>query len=227
MPKIVLHQWEMSPFCNKARRSLRHKGLAFEVIDYNGLSARNAAKLSRAGTLPVMDYDGERVPDSSAIAAFLDARHPENLLYPQGPEERARAMFWEDWAAQSLYYFEIYFRMLDPEAREKALDLICAGRPGYERSILRVVFKRRYPKKLASQGLGRLEPAEVERRFFQHLDNLEVLLSRRAWLAGDAPSIADISVGAQLDELIRTSRLADRIRAHAAVDAWLKRLPGQ
>lgn len=223
MSAIVLHQWEMSPFCNKARRCLRHKGLAFEVVDYNGLLARKAASLSEAGTLPVLDYDGQRIADSSAIARFLDERHPSPPLYPTDPEARASAHVWEDWAAQSLYFFEIYFRMLDPTAREKAVDLITQGRPAYERPIMRAVFRRRYPKKLRAQGLGRLPPDEVERRFFAHVDALETLLGTRRWLAGDALSIADISVAAQLDELLRTSHLADRVRERAHVRAWLER----
>ena len=41
-PAIVLHQWAISPFCGKVRRILEHKGLPFEVVDYNGLRARKA-----------------------------------------------------------------------------------------------------------------------------------------------------------------------------------------
>jgi glutathione S-transferase len=226
MPKIVLHQWEMSPFCNKVRRALRHKGLAFEVVNYNGLRARDAAKLSKVGTLPVVDVDGERTVDSSAIARMLDRFAPDPPLYPKDPEALAMTRFWEDWAAQSLYFFEIYFRMLDPTALEKALDLICEGRPGYERAILRIVFRRRYPKKLAAQGIGKLAPAEAERQLLSHLEGLDAVLRRRQWLVGDAASIADISVVAQLDELVRTSRLGDKIRSHGAVAAWMDRTPG-
>jgi glutathione S-transferase len=223
MATIVLHQWEMSPFCNKVRRCLRHKGLAFEVVDYNGLLARRAAGLSPAGTLPVLDHDGQRIGDSTAIARFLDERYPTPPLFPADAEARASAHIWEDWAAQSLYFFEIYFRMLDPGARDKAVALITRGRPAYERPIMRAVFRRRYPGKLRAQGLGRLPPDEVERRFFGHVDALETLLTSRRWLAGDALSIADISVAAQLDELLRTSHLADRVRERPRLREWLER----
>jgi glutathione S-transferase len=225
MPNIVLHQWEMSPFCNKVRRCLRQKGLAFEVKDYNGLLARNAAKLSHAGTLPVIDYDGERVADSVSIARFLDRKHPEEPLYPTDAEELARARFWEDWAGASLYYFEIYYRMLDPDALEKALDLIGKGRPGYERALLKVVFKQRYPKKLHSQGLGRFTLAEVDEKFDEHLDGLEAILAKRDFLVNGKPTIADISVASQLDEIARTNtRKADALD-RPKVRAWMARLP--
>jgi glutathione S-transferase len=223
VPNIKLHQWEMSPFCNKTRRCLKHKGLAYEVENYNGLLARKAASLSPTGKLPVLDYDGERIQDSSRIAEFLDRKHPERPLYPTDPAELARARLWEDWAGQSLYFYEIYFRMLDPVSLERALDLICAGRPSWERSVLKLVFKRRYPKKLEQQGLARLPRAEVERQFFTLLDALETLLEERAWLASESASIADFSVAAQLDELMRTSDLAPRVLVRKRLKDWLDR----
>ena len=223
MPKITLHQWEMSPFCNKTRRCLKHKGLAYEVVNYNGLLARKAASLSAAGQLPVLDYDGERIPDSSEIASFLDRKHPEPLLYPPDADTLARVRLWEDWAGKSLYFYEIYFRMLDPVSLERALDLICEGRPRWERSVLKLVFQRRYPRKLKQQGLARLSRTQVEEQFFSLIDALEKLLERRAWLAGDAVSIAYFSVAAQIDELVRTSDIAPQVLARPRLKEWLSR----
>jgi glutathione S-transferase len=222
--KIVLHQWEMSPFCNKVRRVLTAKGLEFDAVNYNGLQARKAARLSSAGTLPVMDYGEARVQDSAAIVRFLEEKHPAPALIPADAEARASAHVWEDWAAQSLYFFEIYFRMLVPEARERALDLITKGRPAYEKPIVRAVLKRRYPRKLRAQGLGRLPAEEVERQWFTHVDALDAILAKRRWLAGDALSIGDVSVAAQLDEVLRTSDLAGKIRERRHVIAWLERM---
>jgi glutathione S-transferase len=223
MPTILLHQWEMSPFCNKTRRCLSFKGLEYAVKDYNGLMARDAAKLSAVGKLPVLDYEGERIQDSGRIAEFLDRAKPDPRLYPADRQALAAARLWEDWAGQSVYFYEIYFRMLDPVSLERGLDLICKGRPRWERVVLKAVFKRRYPKKLNQQGLARLPRAEVERQFFGLLGDLDALLSERAWLAGEAASIADLSVVAQLDELVRTSDLAPRVLALPHLKDWYDR----
>lgn len=225
MPKVVLHQWEMSPFCNKTRRCLNHKGVDFSVVNYNGLLAARASSLSKVGKLPVLDWDGERLQDSTRIAHFLDQRISANPLYPKNPQELASTVVWEDWAGQSLYFYEIYFRMLDPVSLERGLDLICAGRPKWERSVIKFVFKRRYPRKLREQGLARQDRAEVEKQFFTLLGSLEALLEKRPALAGEQIGIADISVGAQIDELCRTSDLRDRVLAHPRLKAWLAKLP--
>lgn len=224
MPKVVLHQWEMSPFCNKVRRCLKHKGVDYSIINYNGLRALQASKLSPVGQLPVLEYDGQFIQDSSAIARFLDEKYPDKPLYPADDlHTLGVARMWEDWAGQSLYFYEIYLRMLDPVSMERALDLICDGRPRYERWILRSVFKRRYPRKLAEQGLGRLSRAEVERQFFERLDDLEGILEGRTFLAGITRTIGDLAVAAQLDELIRTSDLRERVLSYPRLKAWLAR----
>ncbi|HEY2517131.1 MAG TPA: glutathione S-transferase family protein [Polyangiaceae bacterium] len=223
MPSLVLHQWEMSPFCNKARKCLAYKGLAFETKEYNGLLARQAAKLSGQGTLPVLEANGEFIVDSPAIAAYLDKLQPEPPLYPRDPEALAMARFWEDWAGQSLYFYELHYRFLEPEAFDKALDLISRGRPAFERALLSVVMRGQFPKKLKAQGLGRVPREEIERRLLVHLGDLEAVLSRRTWLVGNAPSIADFSVAAQLDEFVRTSRLAERVLSFPAIKDWLAR----
>ncbi|WP_228149159.1 glutathione S-transferase N-terminal domain-containing protein, partial [Acinetobacter baumannii] len=37
MSDIILHQWEISPFCQKVARALKFKGIPYETINYNGI----------------------------------------------------------------------------------------------------------------------------------------------------------------------------------------------
>ncbi|HWU90584.1 MAG TPA: glutathione S-transferase family protein, partial [Kofleriaceae bacterium] len=190
MPAIVLHQWAISPFCGKVRRILEHKGLAYEIVNYNGLRARKASGLSHAGKLPVLDYDSERVQDSSDIAAFLERKHPERPIFPADPLLRAQAHFWEDWADESLYWFEVYVRFMYPDARRQAAALLSEGRPKLERAVLGGVLRGMYRKKTAAQGIGRLPPERVEAKLLEHVDALETLLGQRRWLVGEDRTIA-------------------------------------
>ena len=217
----------MSPFCNKVRRCLSYKGLKYEVKDYNGLLARQAAALTPAGQLPVLDYDGERLQDSARIVEFLDRKHPDRPLLPADPQALARVHVWEDWAGKSLYFYQVYFRMLDPVSLERALDLICKGRPRWERGVLKFVFKRRYPAKLKWQGVARQPRAEVERQFFGLLGDLDTLLAQEPWLAGQALTVADLSAAGMISELLRTSDLAPRVLALPHLKAWLSRCDAQ
>jgi glutathione S-transferase len=223
MPAIVLHQWVISPFCAKVRRILEHKGLAYEVVNYNGIRARKVKGLSAAGKLPVLDYDGERIQDSSDIAEFLEKKHPEPPIFPTDPVLRAQAHFWEDWADESLYWFELYMRFLYPEARRQAAALLAEGRPKIEAALLRGILRGMYKKKTAAQGIGRLPRERVEAKLLEHVDSLETLLGKQPWLVGEQRSIADIAVATQLDEISRTSHLAPEIAKRARVREWLAR----
>lgn len=218
---IVLHQWEVSPYCGKIRHILRLKGLAFETVNYNGLHALRARKLDPAGKLPVLDYDGERIADSSRIAELLEQRHPAPPLYPANAQQRALALLWEDWADEALFWFEVYFRVADPDALNATAALFCAGRPSWERLLIVPALRRDYRARLRAQGLGCLPEPEVDRLFGQHLDRIEASLDGRAWLVGDSISIADIAVQAMLAEIIRTSARRARILARPNICRWL------
>jgi len=136
MPEIILHQWEISPYCGKVRRLLRHKGLPFQVREYNGLRVLAAGKLSPAGKLPVLEYDSERLQDSSRIAAFIEERHPEPALIPKSGREAHLVHIFEDWADESLYWYEVYFRFMWTEAADKAFAVIQQGRPAWEKKLI-------------------------------------------------------------------------------------------
>lgn len=223
MPTVILHQWEMSPFCGKVRKVLRHKGISFAVVNYNGLFALKAKGLSRVGKLPVLDFDGERVQDSSEIVVYLERRVPQPSVVPAEPGQRALAWLLEDWADESLYWYEAALRITDASAWSKAVDFLCAGRPDWERIPVGIVGKRMYRQKLNAQGLGKLPASTVREQFLAHLTSLDTLLADHPWLVGNAKSIADIAVAAQLDEIVRTSAMASSILQSPRIAEWLAR----
>lgn len=224
LDQVVLHQWQVSPFCAKVRKMLRRKGVAFRVENYHGLLAGKAAKLSAAGKLPVMDFDGQRVADSTAIAVFLDERLPAAPLYPGDPAEAAMARIFEDWADESLYTFEIFFRAEYPEARAAAVALLCEGRPAWEQRLFAPLFTRSVRRRLRAAGFRADARGDIEAAFLRHMTDLDVLLTRQDWLVGRTMSIADIAVSAQVDEVVRTSHLAERILALPNLSGWLARM---
>lgn len=224
MPTVVLHQWERSPFCSKVRKVLRHKGIEFSVVDYNGLLARSAAKLSAAGQLPVLDFDDERVQDSSAIVTFLESRVPEAPVVPVDPGERALAAVIEDWADEALScYAMAALSMGDPGALKAQVSALCEGRPAWERIPVGIAIRHHYRRKLAVQGLGRRGLPDIMVTLHGHLGALDTLLARRAWLVGEAKSVADIAVSCQLDLAMNAAPVARRMVEYPHLSAWLAR----
>ena len=222
MTSILLHQWAFSPFCGKVRRILEHKGLDYEVKNYNGLLALQVPKLSSAGKLPVLDIDGERIQDSRRIAAALEQRFPDKPLVPGDPQARAQMEILQDWADESLYWYEVFFRGFYDRAWGLLLDSLTAGRPVWEKPMLNVVARNQFRQKLRAQGIGRQDKASVEERFRLLLQSLDTQLRGRDWLIGTDKTLADIAVASQLHEILRTGHLAQDFAAAQEVSRWLQ-----
>ena len=221
---IVLHQWHASPFCRKVGHMLNHKGLAFDVVNYNGLRGMMALRLSKVGKLPVLDIQGQRVQDSTRIARFLDQHYPAKPVYPADPIERAQAELWEDWADEVLYFFEGHFRINDPVAMKDFVALICADRPTWERIPMKFTLKFGGNVMLKGQGLGRMAKADIHAEFFRHMDRIDLVLAQTGWLVGDTKTIADIAVSAQLLEFVRTSPMRCELLRRKHLATWLDKL---
>ena len=224
MQTVVLHQWEASPCSVKVRKVLRHKNIDFTVVNYNGLMGRKAATLSAAGQLPVIDFDGERVQDSSNIVAFLESRVPTPSIVPVAAEQRALAWLLEDWADESLYWLMMAaLSKTEPAALNAHIEGLCAGRPAWERVPVRLAVNRLYKRKLAARGLSKTTGASVLAELSSQLTYLDTLLEKRSWLVSDTKSIADIAVSAQLDGLLKTTAGTARIHQSAHLADWLAR----
>lgn len=224
MTEIVLHQWEVSPFCGKIRSILEHKGIPYRVQNYNGLLSLRAKKLSPAGKLPVLDIDGERTQDSRRIAALLEQRFPTPALVPSNANERAQMEILQDWADESLYWYEVYFRAMYDEAWVKLVDHLCEGRPFWEKPIFNTVARPQFRSQLQAQGIGRIEKPVVEARFTLLLQSLDAQLAGRTWLVGEHKTLADIAIASQLKEIQRTSHLGATFARNVNVSRWLQAL---
>jgi glutathione S-transferase len=96
----VLWQYSFSNFNEKARWALDYKGIRHERRSLMPGGPR-AMRFARKGTLPVLDLQGRRIVDSTAIIAALEDHQPEPALYPADPEERRRAWSWRNYSTRT------------------------------------------------------------------------------------------------------------------------------
>ncbi len=223
---VVLHQWEISPFCQKVARMLKFKGIDYETISYNGILGAKVPKLSKVGKVPVLDIHGLRLQDSTRIARYLDEAFPDQpRLYPTDAIQKALAELWEDWADELLYFYEVYFRVSDPDALDEAVRLSSLGRPAYERVMMKPLLKAGLQHQINMQGTGRMAKADVEAEFKRHLDRIEIMLGQTGWLVGESKTIADIAVGSQLAEVVRTSKVFGvEVLSRPRTAAWIAQI---
>jgi glutathione S-transferase len=94
---IRLYRAPYSTNVERVALALAYKGLAVEsvVIDYADRSP--VERVSGQGLVPVVDYDGEVVLDSTRILRYLEERHPDPPLFPPDPARRADLDVFLEW----------------------------------------------------------------------------------------------------------------------------------
>ena len=198
---MQLHQFRQSPFCDKVRLVLAAKGLSYEVVEVTpGIGQIALFRLSGQRQVPVL-VDGETVvSDSTAIALHLEQHHPQPPLLPADPELRARALLLEDWADTALAA-GVRRALLQAAASDPDLRglLLPEATPGPLKQLLSAV-----PASLGAVAdtacdslLGSAERQQLQRS----LEQLLVLVTGRPYLVGEALSLADLAVVAQISWL--------------------------
>jgi glutathione S-transferase len=103
MAKIILHQYDTSPFSEKVRICLGIKGLAWSAIDQPVIMPKPDLVPLTGGyrRIPVLQIGADIYCDSQLIVRELDRRFPGKPLYPTGHEGFVNAV--EQWCDKALF----------------------------------------------------------------------------------------------------------------------------
>ena len=179
---MQLYGSTISPFVRKVAVFAEEKGVAFDLIPTAPGDASPAFRaISPFGHIPAM-VDGDfALADSSAIVTYLEAKHPEPALLPADCRARGRTI-WFDELADTIVFG--------------------AGRAMLFNRVVGPLFRG---------GVGDAAAADaVEREQWPAiLGYLDGQIGDRAYLVGDALTLADIAV---------TSAFASALHACAPID---------
>jgi glutathione S-transferase len=90
---MIVYGSTLSPFVRKLMAYGAEKGLTLELKNtFPGLNDADFRATSPFGKIPGFRDDSFAIPDSSAIIAFLEARHPEPSLISTAPGARGRTI---------------------------------------------------------------------------------------------------------------------------------------
>src|SRR5687768_17691255 len=89
----------VSPYVRKVLACLALKGLDYEIDPITPFYGNDEfERLSPLRRIPILIEDDFVLTDSSVICAWLDEAHPGRPLLPEGPRNRARARWLEEYA---------------------------------------------------------------------------------------------------------------------------------
>jgi glutathione S-transferase len=216
-----------TPFGIKVERILRFKGIPFAAREIGWNEPSRLSSVSRSGKLPVLDYDGEKIEDSTQIAYLLEDRHPEPRLVPENPYDRARVHFMEEWSDEVLYRYRQYgeLRLTDGSLTAAAYYANLE-----EETRRQLAEKRRagLTTALHHQGFGRYPEAKFHAEFRASLDGLVALIERDGFLAGVRFTLADIAVFAHLHRSLAGTDpwYEAEVAARPSLGEWVSRIDG-
>lgn len=183
MAQITLYGPGEAPFVLKVELALVLKKLGFtrEVPrgpeDYKRWNPET-------GLLPVIDVDGTRVHDSSAILDFLDERFPEPPLLSSDPKLASSQRTLESWAEETFTFY--WFNHLRSLVRADEATDGDSPDPPPTGPRSRLSRRKKAPTLNLEEGLGK--------EFGQRLDDLVNFLGRRPFFYSDRVSRADLAV---------------------------------
>ena len=189
---MKLYGSSLSPFVRKVLIFAAEKGVALEMVPTRfGQPDPEFRATSPFGKIPGF-RDGEfAISDSTAIVTYLEAKVPDPALFPSSPEERARAVWYEEFADT----------IFVPAGAKVFFNRIVAGLIGRE------------------GDLAAADKAQAEELppLFDYMEG--VVPDDGGWLVGDRLSIADIAVVSPFANLKHCGASPDPAR-WPKLDAW-------
>lgn len=200
-PPIVLHQFQLSHFNEKARWALDFKGVPHVRKSYlPGPHMGPIRRLSGQRQTPVLQIGDEIIAGSARIVAALEERFPDPPLTPAGEAENLGALDVQT-------YFD---ETVGPKVRlalfSVALDeggyicrMFARGKP----LLVRALYRASYPlaKPLIKKGNGITGQEAIDNAFAATEEALKFVAENvgpEGYLAGDRFSYADLTAAALL-----------------------------
>lgn len=133
---LIVYGGSLSPFVRKVCVVLAEKGAEFQIEQINPFSPPpEFLAISPLKRIPVLrDTDvpePNTLPDSSIICDYLERKFPTPQLYPADPFQRARALWFEEYAdsmmASNLVGTLFFQRVVKRMMRQETDETICAN----------------------------------------------------------------------------------------------------
>ena len=223
---ITLYQFSTSPFTEKVRRALNYKSIPFDVHEVARAKVPQGdyAHVSPTGKFPAITHGDTNVWDSTDIIQYLDANFEGPSLIPPTAYDAAIAHAVEEWADESLYFYEMTMRLTWEHNLDAALDEFAATMPGVPKEALRPMIIEGVTKLVEAQGLGRKPRDQIVSDTERHLKALDGMLEGRDWLVGDALSVADLAVIGQLNALLYAKEAKEIFTTTKNIAPWMARV---
>jgi glutathione S-transferase len=221
---LTLHQYHLSPFNEKIQRMLNYKGVPFQEQYWRLADRKKVQAFNPTGKLPALEHDGHWVCDSTDMAHYIEETFPQNPLIPTDSRQAGLVHVLEDWADESLYFYEMHLRFTTPGNQQRNIPRMVEHENAFLRWLLPRVVPNGIRKITATQGIGRKSTAQLLVDTERHVRAVDNLLKDSDWLVADRISLADLAVYAMFQCFRDADNVLAIMQRYDDVMAWMDRI---
>jgi glutathione S-transferase len=199
-----------SPFCWRAKFTLKHKGLSWRDEPV-GFSEKEKIAFAQSQTVPVIHDGTAVVKDSWAIAEYLDKAHPEKPVFK---------------SEMALGYARFVSGWVDTAVHPALFGLIVGDLYDRVRPVDQPYFKESRGKRLGTVDFAAFQKNAREKgvtAFRGVLEPARRLLKEQPFLAGNHPAYPDYALAGAFMWARAVSPLA-LLESDDPVHAWRERM---
>ncbi len=218
LPDLYLHHYPTSPFAEKVRLMLGHKGLTWKSVIVPSIAPKPDVVALTGGyrKTPFLQIGNDVFCDTALIATVLEHLAPTPTLFPHGQKGLNRTL--AQWADSTLFWTAMGYNF-QPAGLAQAFAGMApeaAKAFGADRAAM-------------THNMTRVRPADAAAAYKSYLRRLSDMLQEQGGatphLLGSAPSLADFAVYHPLwFTQQRVPTLATIFEATPAVQDWLARM---
>ena len=221
---LTLHLYHLSPFNEKIQRMLNVKGIPYESKEWRVAERSKIVKISPTGKLPAMEHNGKIICDSTEMAYYIEEQFPDTPLLPADPPLRGLLHALEDWADESLYFYEMTLRFTTNDNGKRNIPRLIE----LESAPMRWILTRALPgvlKKITrKQGVGLKSLPALKKDTERHIRAVSDMLSGSDWLLDQRLTLADLSVYAMFQCFRDADIAAELLAQYPRVTDWMQRV---
>ena len=196
---VVLHGSNISYFTGKMENYFRVKEIPYELksMQFPAIEKKMKKEVGLFQMPAVELSDGRWMTDTTKMIQWFESEIPENRVIPEDPVQTFFCYLIEDWADEWWWRTAMHYRWYYGEgahfaSRHLALEVGPTSAPVWLKEIL--IQRRQRRGYTTGDGMTSDNAVHVEENFKKLLKNLEGIFSRRKFLLGNRPSLADIGL---------------------------------
>ena len=222
---------KISYYTGKLEAYLRYRSIPYESFP----TIAHSKKLI-AGTgivqMPVVQLaDGRWMTDTTPMIAWLESQQDAASIFPSDPVMKFIALLIEDYADEWLWRSAMHYRWTYRASRQYAAEflydeLVRGTRPLPRFFALNMLKRRQFLGFVRGDGVNAKTRGHADQTYLTALDRLQAILTRRPFLLGQAPTIADFGVMAPMFRHFSQDPTPAEIMRERAPDVyeWVARL---